>query len=575
MGIRSTFPQTDDKFIPVASRITIEFDTLVDHALVDATTIILYRMGDTMLVGPWTDVKLTDREINQPLSPSVVRGRFEIDDLSGDYATPYTRVTFIPYSPLLEISQYTVVVSSTLTGDDTTYRWSFTTGTANITEPPRTSTDLGPRVVVGSLDEISLSDRTALQLRSSFPENGEYDVNLETGSLVLAFNNTLDATSIDDSKISIIGRPADGHRTSKSHGVLPKTLSVVDNMVYITLGIAADNGTTEPSSVREQVIRGTTDTFYARVYETDNELLDPDEIRAFLVDSNSYVYSELTVLRDSLGVYHVVLVVPETLTLGLWGIAWYITIGEEETTETEYFEVIARPDLFFDAEILLANQEYTITISKDIRDMYGNGLIEDKKVFFYTEFTPYYASVEDTRLEGGPELASLPDYTLALHVWKNSMYADNITYIRPTTTFLSHYRFAREQFVITKTLVDMFQLIDRGVGGGFKKVLGEFEVSRFGDKGNTNNMLSDLRNALKGWRWVIENGGEMAPNTGHHIQATTKAGLHPNRVPVGRGWYVGDGANTQTSVEVTDGDTLTHKRSAWDKYTNWSVEHGR
>jgi len=331
--------------------------------------------------------------------------------------------------------------------------------------------------------------------------------------------------------------------------------------------------------MKQHVVRGYTETFYARVYDVGNELITPDSITAYLIPPGSaYPGSgELTVTKQALGIYGAEVSIPVTASTGDWEIYWRIVISGETYNESEKFIVDPAPDLHFDSEVLMINQEYTLTIDESIRDSLGNTLTADENIFFYTELYPMYCSVEDIRLEIGSEISSIPDFTIALRIWKASMYADNITYISVPASGKrrNYYNFAREQFVKAKAIADVLMLTSHGSGGGYKKVLGDLEVTKMKDTSKGPNLVEDWLNEYKGWKWVVENGGEMTPGSGHKPGIATKGGWHPNRPNIGRGWIVGHGANTRTQAEDTTGGTKTKAKNVRAKYINWEATHVR
>lgn len=328
----------------------------------------------------------------------------------------------------------------------------------------------------------------------------------------------------------------------------------------------------------QHVVRGTTQTFYARVYDENNELVDPNTIEAYVLESGE-IYPEGTsyvVNKQATGIYYITISVADDAVLGSWKIYWRVLLGEEWYNEEEPFEVDAGADLFFDSDVLMINQEYTITINGSIRDSLGNEFGSNTEVYFYTELEPMYCTVQDIRLEIGQYISNIPDYTIALKIWKSSTYADHITYITVPKSGKRHdyYVFAREQFVKASAVVDLLNLVIMETGGGHKKLLGDLEITKFGLKLADNPLISDWAKQRKGWQWVIENGGEMTPGSGHKPGVAVKAGSHPNRPNIGREWIIGEGVNSKTLAEDTIGGSKTRAKLVKIKYANWSASNG-
>jgi hypothetical protein len=329
----------------------------------------------------------------------------------------------------------------------------------------------------------------------------------------------------------------------------------------------------------QHIVRGASQVFYARVLDSDNELLDPTSISVYLLPPSSAYPGDgqQDVKRQAKGIYSTIVTIPSGAELGTWNLLWSITIGSENYSENEEFTVQSSADLFFDSDVLMVNQEYTINIDGSIRDSLGNELGNDINLFFFTEFEPMYCSVQDIRLEIGQYINDVPDFTIALKIWKASMYADNITYIPVPKTGKRHsyYVFAREQFVKASAVLDLLNIVIFNTSGGFKKILGDLEITKFGAKLSDNPLFADWATNRKGWQWVIENGGEMTPRSGHKPGVAVKAGSHPNRPNIGRGWIVSDnGANSRTEAEATLGGSKTRAKAVKEKYITWLSTNG-
>lgn len=329
----------------------------------------------------------------------------------------------------------------------------------------------------------------------------------------------------------------------------------------------------------DHVVRGTTNTFYARVYDYDNTLLDPDLIEVFVIAPGDAYPGEgsQSVIKVSTGVYSADITIPASAELGTWGLYWSITIAGEHYYETEEFEVDPSVDLFFDHEVLMVNQKYTVTVDSSVKDVDGNSLLADSDISFYTELEPMYATVQDVRLLVGTEISGIPDSTIALRLWKASIHADAITYQIPPASggIYDHYVYARENFVLYQSMSDLLNLLEYGIGGGYKKVLGDLEISRFGNKPSDDDLLHNYMKQARGWEWVVKTGGRMAPDSALRPLTANKGAWHPDRPNIGRGWTVGPGANTSTVPLPTTSDTMSRTKRAWSAYRQWEVTYVR
>jgi len=237
MGIQSVYPQADEEWIVVSTAVTINFDELIDHNLINSGTIVVYAAGDTIQTGPLPDIKINNLLDYEPNEYNIIKGTFDIydyDDESG--GDPYTRVVFTPNSPLHEFNTYTVVISHVLiTGADTVYKWSFTTGNSDVQSLPVAGLPSGPTIVVGTTADVS-SYSDLFHLSSSFPVDESMDVEVTTDAIVLDFNREVDETSVDASKFTLYGKTADGHRDDPSHGILPiDSVVVIGTRIYLYL----------------------------------------------------------------------------------------------------------------------------------------------------------------------------------------------------------------------------------------------------------------------------------------------------------------------------------------------------
>jgi len=113
------------------------------------------------------------------------------------------------------------------------YSWSFTTGSGSITSLP-SSTSTTP---LGALGIVPVD--AALEILEVFPGIRD-NVPLDTRIITIQFNKDIDADTVTDDAITVVGLPVNGDDDIPSPGVLGKILSVVDDKIYIILQSGED-----------------------------------------------------------------------------------------------------------------------------------------------------------------------------------------------------------------------------------------------------------------------------------------------------------------------------------------------
>ncbi len=127
----------------------------------------------------------------------------------------------------------TVVKTGSIFSGNVTYP--FTTGTGSIqTVPASTST------TITGTPTSSTATSTLFTISSTSPSNRATNISDtidQDYSVVITFSDTLDASTITDSSISVETEPVNGDvDTILSSGILPKTLTVDDNELTIVIG---------------------------------------------------------------------------------------------------------------------------------------------------------------------------------------------------------------------------------------------------------------------------------------------------------------------------------------------------
>lgn len=172
--------------------------------------------------------------------------------------------------------------------------------------------------------------------------------------------------------------------------------------------------------------------------------------------------------------------------------------------------------------------------------------------------SPYYASVDQVKLAGGPMMRQLQDITIACSIYQTSQQADLIARSsRGSTDDRFRFTGAQNQWVQAKSARDLLLSISTLSGGPSSHVLANFSVSRqkgFESEGLPER-LRDLKEQASDYEAVLRSRGRMAP--GGHVKPMMAAkGVldYQERTP-GRTWIVsGMGANA-SSPEVYEAGT--------------------
>jgi hypothetical protein len=193
----------------------------------------------------------------------------------------------------------------------------------------------------------------------------------------------------------------------------------------------------------------------------------------------------------------------------------------------------------------------------------GQTLKEDTSLLVVGELSPWYASVDQVRLEGGVYLTKAPDIAIAAQIWQASKNADALTarlppeptsLDNPRPDDLTYHRWflfyhARNNFVALRAALDTLLNVFDLAGARGSKTLANFSVTRmsFARDESMPKKTKDMEDELKKWRIVIQSGGEVG--FGGHAKAgfAAKGIYDPSDAPAGRLWYTtGMGANKKT-----------------------------
>jgi hypothetical protein len=194
----------------------------------------------------------------------------------------------------------------------------------------------------------------------------------------------------------------------------------------------------------------------------------------------------------------------------------------------------------------------------------GSTLQEDTSFLLTDQVSPWYASVDQAKLEGGIYLTKVPEITMAAQIWNASKNADALSGRIPiepppgtpidSSNHAGHQYFlfthARNNWVALRAALDcIYNVFDlAGVRGS--KTLGNFSVTRmsFARDESLPKKVRDMEDELKKWKIVLQSGGDIG--FGGHARAGfgAKGKYDPSDTPPGRLWDTsGMGANLKTS----------------------------
>jgi len=198
----------------------------------------------------------------------------------------------------------------------------------------------------------------------------------------------------------------------------------------------------------------------------------------------------------------------------------------------------------------MTNIVVKITLPKGLKLVSGAFLPQPLSLEVISDLSPYYASVPQVRLEGGPYMDKLKDTTIAAMIYQLSSQVDQLNDKAPATASAEGKRFysARNEFVIHAACYNLLVNLSGLVGYTGGHVLGNFSVTKQrGEPGSGfSAKLKDLQDGIKDYKVVVESGGKVIPG-GNSLFTMAAKGLYDSEKAPGRTWLVsGMGANTTT-----------------------------
>jgi hypothetical protein len=199
----------------------------------------------------------------------------------------------------------------------------------------------------------------------------------------------------------------------------------------------------------------------------------------------------------------------------------------------------------------MTNLVVRVTLPKGLRLV--NGAFADKPlcVEVIADLSPFYASIPQVRLEGGPYMVKMKDATVAAQIYQSSKEADQKQDILPPIASHDGKRFypGRNFWVINNAVYSLLVSISGLVGYTGGHVLANFSVTKQrGEQGTGfSAKLADLKQALKDYQVVIESGGRVIPGGRAAFSMAAKGAWDGDERAPGRTWLTtGMGSNSTT-----------------------------
>lgn len=183
-----------------------------------------------------------------------------------------------------------------------------------------------------------------------------------------------------------------------------------------------------------------------------------------------------------------------------------------------------------------------ITLPKGVALTTGAVLTDDVTFDVVSSLTPFYASLDQVRLEGGAYIRRIADFTLAAEIYQASRETDQFCTVLPgeDTDMFARYVFARNSWVTSKAALSVLLNI-LNQAGKQAHVLGNFSVTKDVD---FQKKLDDLKENLAKYEPVIKSCGYTTPGGRPKSTMAAKGAADITERTPGRTWITtGMGAN--------------------------------
>jgi hypothetical protein len=158
-----------------------------------------------------------------------------------------------------------------------------------------------------------------------------------------------------------------------------------------------------------------------------------------------------------------------------------------------------------------------ITLPKGIKLESGAELKDDVTYDVISSLNPFYASIDQVRLEGGMYIRKLSDITIACMIYQASRDADMFCFSPPSSSDVEAYMLytnARNNWVTAKAAKSLILNVSGLLGTPGAHVLANFSVTRGKNDGaDVAAKLRELEEYLQLYQPVLKSCGHQAPGS--------------------------------------------------------------
>lgn len=161
---------------------------------------------------------------------------------------------------------------------------------------------------------------------------------------------------------------------------------------------------------------------------------------------------------------------------------------------------------------MIKNLVAHILVPKGLKLLDGSVLAQDTTFDVVSQLDPFYASIDQVRLDGGMYISKLSDITIAATIYKESGNADMFCFNRPTDATTRQYQqfvHARNMYVSATVAKQLILNVKGFLGASGAHVLGNFSVQRKND--DLEGKLAELNKTIQDMLVVVKTGGTAIP----------------------------------------------------------------
>ena|SRR3990172_6220126 len=320
-----------------------------------------------------------------------------------------------------------------------------------------------------------------------------------------------------------------------------------------------------------------------RITDADGEPFDPDDgpyVDIFAPGADTTDDAEATVLnasqtslgdapqigtenieKEDTGLYSYIFPIAVDAITGDWIDRWTFTQDGVETEVDFQFEVLEKD--YIDSVTLTTNTAVRITLDSSILATDDDSLGEDTEIIFYTEITPLYTSTDLVLMEAGGYLRGLAESALLLNIYKASLEADSLTFMRITNS--DWYTFARRRLVTALAAkISLTNLVANMVK---TKELGDLRVDY--DLSHTKKII-ELDSIISDYLPAVQSGGQQGIGTSLLPSRTIKGKNDADFPNFGRGWKESSSERAGANTYVLPSENSSRQVSTFRSRTSRS-----